>query len=698
MQHGSKHPGKRRTRPGISSLVMLPALMIFSHALYGHVDVPVDAADTLAPASEAEVVREYLEPRWFFGAAAAGNMNFYRGTSRNLSENFIAPAAFHDGFGIRPFLSIHVEYHFNDAWGLAASIGYDSRAGRFDGVRAPGNTPSDLETNLDYFVFEPSLRFSPFQSGPFFFAGPRLSMNYRRDFTYRREIQHTDPVEYITVEDQWSEIRETFYSMQLGAGYDIRLSDPANRTQVVLEPFVSFNPYFGALPRNKDTWNITTVRAGMVLKVAVRRPVPPPRPEPVPEPEPVIVEVVIEEPVIAEPPVAFSVRPPILEERRITNEMLPLRNHVFFDDGMTEIPDRYVLLSPAEAENFTEEGLDDFILVDRHRRGESQMYIYYNILNILGDRMRKHPNTSIVLSGTSAGRGEAVGLLQANTIRDYLVHAFGINPARITTQGHDWPEIRSYNYPDQDHAKLRRDSDRRVEISSTNAELIMTRGRQASGAPRPVRFSRSDEGAYDRHVVFTLSGAKQHMEYWHVELTGPGGERLEYGPFHKEQGSVTGHEVLAESSTGRHYVRMYGLSKDSLAIERDTTIYINPLEVKDNHTFRFSMLYDFGRSETPAGYHDFLVEHVAPMVPDNARVIVHGHTDILGDPAFNRSLSLQRARDSRMVIQRALDEMGVKGISFEVNGYGGMPAMSPFPNEFPEEAAYNRTVIIDIVP
>jgi hypothetical protein len=39
--------------------------------------------------------------------------------------------------------------------------------------------------------------------------------------------------------------------MQIGAGYDIPLSSDRNKTQFVLSPFVSFQPYFGQNPRQQ---------------------------------------------------------------------------------------------------------------------------------------------------------------------------------------------------------------------------------------------------------------------------------------------------------------------------------------------------------------------------------------------------------------------------------------------------------------
>jgi hypothetical protein len=61
------------------------------------------------------------------------------------------------------------------------------------------------------------------------------------------------------------------------------------------------------------------------------------------------------------------------------------------------------------------------------------MTVYYNILNILGDRMQKNPNATISLVGSSE-QGPADGLAMSESIKTYLVDVFAINPSRITTK------------------------------------------------------------------------------------------------------------------------------------------------------------------------------------------------------------------------------------------------------------------------
>ncbi len=659
---------------------------------------PLSQAQEVQQQHEEEPVQTYAAPKWLFGVGGGANFNFYEGTIRNLSESsfnngpFIAPAAFHDGFGIKPYVAGIIQHRFNDMWGLNLNFGYDARGGVWDEIMAPCDCLSELETNLSYFVFEPSLRFAPFRKNFHLFVGPRLAYAFEQDFTYQREQQFL-PDQWVH-EGEFSEMNELIISMQVGAGYDIMLSKPERKTKWMLTPFVSFHPYFGQVPRDLDTWNITTVRAGISLKLG--RGVPIPLPEPPVEPD--IEEIEPEEPILAEPPVTFTTRPPVLETRRITNEVFPLRNYVFFEDGITAIPSRYILLSSAEAQQFSEAGLKDRVLIDTRRQGNSQMHVYYNILNILGDRMRNNPNTSITLVGSSAGKGTNIGQQQAEAIKEYLVSVFNIAPQRITTRGTDWPEIRSYRHAQQTDVELRLASDRRVDILTANKELLMTDIGRPSSMLKPVMFSRSDEGELDSHVIFTLTNADRYMEEWHVELTDPNGQVMEFGPFTGNMESVPGQEILDRAAPGQYDVVMRGVSREGLEFTREATMELVPKDVIDHHVIRFSMLYEFDRSETPAPYKEYLVDAVVPLVPENARVIIHGHTDIIGNVEHNYHLSLERARSAKALIERALKTYVINGVEFEVYGFGELKEHAPFQNRYPEERFYNRTVIIDIIP
>ncbi len=112
---------------------------------------------------------------------------------------------------------------------------------------------------------------------------------------------------------------------------------------------------------------------------------------------------------------------------------------------------------------------------------------------------------------------------------------------------------------------------------------------------------------------------------------------------------------------------------------------------------RYSILFDFDKSKSVDAYEKFLTEVVTPLITENSTVIIHGHTDIIGDEKYNHSLSHERAMGAQQIIERALLSTGKKGVTFETYGFGEDTGMAPFENIFPEERFYNRTVIIDIV-
>lgn len=97
-------------------------------------------------------------------------------------------------------------------------------------------------------------------------------------------------------------------------------------------------------------------------------------------------------------------------------------------------------------------------------------------------------------------------------------------------------------------------------------------------------------------------------------------------------------------------------------------------------------------------YDKFLTEVVAPLVTDFGSVIIHGHTDIIGDDDYNIILSQERAQDVKGILEKAVNKLGKKGVRFETLGFGSDKHYAPFDNKLPEERFYNRTVIIDVIP
>jgi outer membrane protein OmpA-like peptidoglycan-associated protein len=113
---------------------------------------------------------------------------------------------------------------------------------------------------------------------------------------------------------------------------------------------------------------------------------------------------------------------------------------------------------------------------------------------------------------------------------------------------------------------------------------------------------------------------------------------------------------------------------------------------------RFSVIFEFDDSRSINIYKKFLTDFVTPKIPKGAKVIVHGHTDIIGEEGHNQKLSEARANDVWNILVGALANAGRSDVKIEVAGFGEDENVSPFENKFPEERFYNRTVIIDVIP
>lgn len=624
------------------------------------------------------------QPVWWFGESAAANFNTYRGTTQVLNSNLTVPTAFHKGDGVKPYLSLLTEYRPNKVWGGVLNLAYDNRGGKFDGVMAPCNCAADLSTNISYVTVEPSLRIAPFANAFYIFGGPTISFNVSKAFTYTQEKQ-TDK------RGDWSNIHKTVFSAQAGAGIDIPLSARASATQMSVSPFISFLTDFGHEPRSVESWSFYTIRAGIALKFGTARKLTP--------------VATISEPVTATPEkviekeVQFSVRAPkVAPLSRQVKETFPLINSIFFNQGSTEIPSRYILLNENQAASFKEaqlqEGQPDNLNTGHSAR---QLAVYHNILNIMGDRMRSNPQSTITLIGAS-DKNPTEGKMMAENIKQYLVTIFGINGSRITIEGRDKPLISSEHPGVEKELALLREEDRRVDIVSASPELLMQVGGSNSAFLKPVEITTVQADPLDSQVLFNTDGANESLKSWSVDVTDEQGNVQHYGPYTQDQASVPGKTILGNSPQGNYKIMMLGQTKNGDSVKKESYVSLMKMDDPKQDGLRYSILFNFDKSKSIASYENFLTDIVTPLIHENGTVIIHGHTDIIGDEKYNHTLSQERAMSTQQIIEQALSKAGTKGVRFETYGFGKDAGTAPFENNLPEERFYNRTVIIEIIP
>ena len=632
-----------------------------------------------------------VQPTWWFGQSGALNFNNYRGTTQMLNSNLSVPTAFHKGNSVRPYISLLTEYRPNKTVGGMLNIAWDNRGGEFNTVIAPCNCPADLSTGLSYLAIEPSLRLAPFSSAFYVFVGPTLGINLSKAFVYKQDKQ-------VDVREDWSDIRKTVFSAQAGLGIDIPVSAKNSETQMTISPFASFQSDLGNSPRTVETWSNYTIRTGIALKFGTKKSALKKVPDAMVATPVVVVQ---EKPVtvIAEKDILFTVRAPkVVPAQRQVKETFPLRNTIFFDMGSSNIPSRYVQLNRTQAAAFREEGLQqnqpDNLNTGRSAR---QMAVYYNILNIKGDRLRSNPNSTITLTGASANNPDE-GKLMAENIKAYLVNNFSIDASRINTVGRSKPVVPSEQPGATQDLALLREGDRRVDIESNSNELLLQVGGSSSPFLKPVQFTSYQLDPLDSHVILNAEGASQLLKSWSVEVTDERGFSKYYGPYYTDRASVPGSTILGDNVSGNYKIVMTGETVTGRMIKKESAVRLLKKEDSKEEGLRYSILFDFDKADALASYEKFLTDVVTQLIAENSTVIIHGHTDNIGDAKYNHNLSHERAIGTQRIIESALSRAGKRNVKFESFGFGEDENLAPFNNKFPEERFYNRSVIIDIIP
>ena len=626
---------------------------------------------TISTSTDAQQLKR-TQPKWWFGESAGANLNEYRGNTQALTGSFTVPTAFHKGQSVKPYAAILAEYRPNNRWGGMLSIAYDNRGGKFDQVTTPCDCAADLKTNLSYITVEPALRFAPFRTALYVFAGPTVSINISKDFLYTQEKQ-------LDTREDFSDIRKVMISAQAGAGIDIPLSKRNAEVQMTLSPFASFQTDLLQSPRSSGDWSVYSVRAGVALKLGKGKVTPAPV-KPVIMPEPLtaktITPSVIPTPAAASKEIMFSVRAPKLAFPVIhRSELLPLLNVIFFDKNETTIPSRYVLLDRSSSLSFSEDQLQQTENI-ANNRGERQMNAYHNLLNVIGSRMRNYPQANITLAGTVNNLAEQTRM--ANNIKDYLVSVFGINASRILI------DVTHAGKPVSQKNSLQVAEDRKIEITSTSPEILAQVG-ELKDVLLPV--------VPQSNVIFTAVNAKQVFAIWSVRLTGDDGTTQNFGPYQQDEAVVTASTILKERPIGNYTATMTGQTATGETIQKEA--YLS-LAASDNQKIiipPFAVLFGFDKAVLADKYQMFLTQTVAPLITANATVTIFGYADAIGADAYNLKLSRTRVDNVKTILENALTG---KGVSFRTFGFGKDKGIAPFNNTLPEERFYNRTILIGI--
>ncbi len=365
-------------------------------------------------------------------------------------------------------------------------------------------------------------------------------------------------------------------------------------------------------------------------------------------------------------------------EEFLQTRLKPLLGYVFFDDNSSEIPARYVKLSPGEAE--------DFKVEDMHYKGV--METYYNVLNIIGRRLIKNPSARIVIVGCNSNTGAETGnkelsMNRALNVRDYLQNAWNIDPERMVITERNLPATPS-RPGDPDGIE----ENRRVEISSLDPHIlapVISEDTVKKVSPPSVKFVPSAESeaglrnwsVYSKQrgvVLFDYTGFSEVPQYviWNVE---------------KNPATIPEEEVPLEYNLTLmdKQGNVFKTPNKNIPVKSLTITKKQRLKIADRFVDKYSLiLFEFDKADLNER-HRRIVDFIKQRTYPNSEITIEGYTDRLGDNQYNQNLSTNRAK----TVAESFPGYRVKSI-----GHG--EDESTYKNNLPEGRFYSRRVDITV--
>lgn len=369
----------------------------------------------------------------------------------------------------------------------------------------------------------------------------------------------------------------------------------------------------------------------------------------------------------------FNNKPLNIIETTVT-QTYPILPYVFFDENSTDIRKVYNTKCP---DNFSEENLP-----------KETMGIYYNLLNIIGNRIKENKST-IEIRGTTDGneaetKDERIKLARkrAETVADYFIKELKISRANISITAVDLPELQTSTVYNEGY-----EENRRVELISNDIELF-----------RPVIHKQFSE--------FTINDDKLEFEM----LVDSAHSNSEFIFMIHNDSSEFFTNQFKQNQIGKYSISLSNDLKSMLKQnQKDIKISVKILDLEKRKTYtktvdldweqkisnyelgRLNLIvFDFDKFELNQINKDMISNFITNSIKDNSQVSIVGSTDKLGEKQYNKKLSEDRASNTANFIKKLKTKLNIK----EIKGIGDTNLL--YDNNLPEGRFYCRTVLIEV--
>ncbi len=390
----------------------------------------------------------------------------------------------------------------------------------------------------------------------------------------------------------------------------------------------------------------------------------------------------------------FSTNSPVFTiDMQYVKESFPLLPFIFFDDNSALLQSKY------KTQDISSFNLKSIEL--------NPVSIHTNILDIIGLRLKMHPDSKITLFGSADPITEPDGCglagQRSRSIKDYLVNVWGVAPNNILIDKKNdncTPEPYTQTQNEMGHSE-----NRRVEIFADDARIfddIINKRLLETGIANPPDLiiklnlngnsNDNNSNGNSNNNPKTIAAVKS----WLLTIESGGGilYSKQYDGSAKnitmsfaelfDRNSPPPEEIVINLTLTDNKNRTSSKTK-TIRIKQDTSKY----EVESISL----ILFDVGSSELGAGSARALGRFVSGIT-GSPGIKITGYTDILGERQLNIDLADQRAKAVEEFILKL--DPALRIISAEgVDDFSLPPGLHSF--DSPEERYLSRTVRIEMI-
>lgn len=366
--------------------------------------------------------------------------------------------------------------------------------------------------------------------------------------------------------------------------------------------------------------------------------------------------------------------PQIVIDEIETEESFPLLQYVFFKEGSSDLKETNMnLLAPDKILGFSEAALP-----------WNTLKIYDDLLNILGYRMSKMPETSITITGCNKNLGveknnRKLSGERAEAVKNYLTSVWGVAPERIKTASRNLPAK-----PANNRSEDGRTENMRAEIFTDNIELV-----------KPIHLvSVQRTASHDKVEILPTVTADAGVKNWEIrvkhedktikDFKGAGKPerpiwQVEFSPDFAEQTKLR-FELQVYDSLGQP-----GAADVELPLQILTKTRKKELLIEDKKIEVYSLIvFDFDKADfTPQ--HLAIMKDIKEKIKPESIVKVSGYADRTGNPEYNRRLALRRCETVQKWLNIDKSRITLTPVGSDVLLYD---------NDIPQGRFYSRTVKI----